>query len=66
MRIFLNHRNSENIENDIRLSKFNYILRKYYLIKTTLLEKRLIYDSSIQNNYLTIHNITDLEACYNR
>ena len=31
-----------------------------------MLEKRLIYNSSIWNNYLTIHNITDLEVYYNR
>ena len=66
MRIFLNYRKSENIENDTQLSKFNYGLRKYYSIKTILLEKRPIYNFSMRNNYLTIHNMIDLEACYNR
>ena len=65
MRIFLNYRKSENIENDTQLSKFNYRLRKYYSIKTILLEKRLIYNFSMQNNYLIIHNMTDLKAYYN-
>ena len=62
----MNHKNSENIENDTRLSKFNYRLRKYYLIETILLEKRLIYDLSTWNNYPIIYNVTDLEACYDR
>ena len=66
MQIFLNHRNSENIESNTRLSKFNYRSRKNYLIETILLEKRLIYDSSIWSNYPIIHNMTDLKAYYDR
>ena len=62
----MNYRSSENIENNPRLSKFNYGSRKYYSIETTLLEKRLIHDSSMWNNYPIIHNMTDLEACCDR
>ena len=45
--------------------KFNYRSQKNYIIDKVILEKRLIYDCSIFNYELTIHVITDLEACYN-
>ena len=66
MRVFLNYRNYQNIEKDNWLSKFNYGLRKHYSIETTLLEKRLIYGSSMHDNKPIIYNMTDLEACYDR
>ena len=66
MRIFVGGRNDKNIEADERLSKYNYGWRKYYLINTAILEKRLIYDTSVRDGKPILHNILDLKACYNR
>ena len=46
--------------------KYNFESWKNYTIEEAILEKRLIYDCSIFNRKLTIHIITDLEACYDR
>ena len=66
MRIFIGGRNDENVENDSRISKFNYGSRKSYSIDEALLEKRLMYDTSIRDGQPMIHNISDLKACYDR
>ena len=58
-------RNSKNIKKNDKLSKYNFESRKKYSIETTLLEKWLIYDASIKNEAMHIHNNTDLEAYYN-
>ena len=36
------------------------------MVDTILLEKWLIFDASMKNREITVHNITDLEAYYNR
>ena len=64
MRIFLIIRNIGKIEYDKCLSKFNYGSRKTYTIEEVLLEKRLIYDNSLLSRKQTIHNMTDLQVCY--
>jgi len=66
IRIFLNNRNSKNIENDTRLSKFNYGSRANYSIETAILEKRLMYDVAVRDGKPMLHNISDLKACYDR
>ena len=60
IRIFVRNRNKGSIKKDYRFSKFNFSLRKYYFINKALLEKRLIYDSSIWIKLLSIHIIIDL------
>ena len=47
MRIFIKYRNQNKLEINDRMSKFNYGSRREYSIEDTLLEKHLIYDSSI-------------------
>ena len=66
MRIFLGDEDEEVIESDSRFWKANYKSRKNYLIESALLEKRLIFDSSILSCKLTICNLTDLQSCYDR
>ena len=45
IRVFTD-RNNRKIESDDHLSKFNYRLRKNYVLESAILEKRLIYDYS--------------------
>jgi len=66
MRVFIGSRNDENVAKEDRLSEFNYGSRHNYSIETAILEKRLMYDSSIRNGERTIHTISDLKACYDR
>jgi len=66
MRVFIGSRNDENVAKEERLSAFNYGSRRNYSIDTAILEKRLMYDSSIRNGKPTIHTISDLKACYDR
>jgi len=47
MRIFIGQRNYSKIENDSRVSKYNFSSRPKYSIETELLEKRLMYNASI-------------------
>jgi len=46
MYIFLGTRIEGMIEQDSRISKFNFRLRKFYSIKETILEKRMINENS--------------------
>ena len=64
IRMYVGWRNNKNIKSDSRLSKFNFRSRKHYSIDSALLEKRLLYDTSKYNNELTVHLLSDLEACY--
>ena len=48
------------------MSKFNFSLRKSYLIKDALLEKQLLYNYSIIIMKKSTHVITDLAAYYDR
>lgn len=48
------------------MSTCDYGSRKGYSIETALLEKRLMYDVRACNNENTVHNMSDLEACYDR
>ena len=66
MRIFLGDEDEEVIESDSRFSKVNYGSRKNYSIESALLEKRLIFDSSILSCKLIMYNLTDLQSCYDR
>jgi len=66
MRIFLDAKNKELIENNERFSTANYGSRKNYSIETAILEKRLILDHSILSMAPTIYNFTDLKSCYDR
>jgi len=54
------------IDTDDRFSSANYGLRKNFSIKTAILEKRLIFDTSLLSLKPTIYNLTDLKSCYNR
>ena len=58
--------NYKNIEQNNKLSKYNFWSWQNYSIDTALLEKRLIYDASIKNKEIYIYNNTDLEAYYDR
>ena len=64
MRIFIGGRNDENIETDDQLSKYNYRSRRYYSINTTILEKILMYDTSVRDRKPILYNILDLKVCY--
>ena len=66
MRIFINKRNRRRIETDPRILKYNYRSRKGYSIKDIILEKRIACDNSIMIGYYVIHNIRDLQSCYDR
>ena len=66
MHIFLGLRCKNILEEDIRVSKFNYGSRKGYSIDNTILEKYLICDISIWTILPTVYVLTDLKACYNR
>ena len=66
MRIFIRGRMVNTIENDHRILKFNYESRTNYSIENTILEKCLMYDLATRDEKEMMHNISDLEACYNR
>ena len=66
MRIALNSKGQELIENDQRFLKANFGSRKNYSINTALLQKRLIMDNSLISSKHTIHTMTDLQSCYDR
>ena len=59
-------RNDSNIKNDHRISKSNYDSRNHYSIKSVLLEKRLLSNTSKHANELMMHLLSNLEACCNR
>ena len=65
MRIALN-RNKHQIKKDPRISKSNFGSRPEYSIEIAILQKRIIYDNSKLTNQITVHNMTDLEAYYDR
>ena len=54
------------IESDVRFSKANYGSRRNYSIESALLEKRLIFDSSMMSGKKTMYTLTDLQSCYDR
>ena len=62
----MNTRNKMSIESDPRVSKCNYGSCTNYSIENTILEKRLWYDNSLLRGNKTVHNMTDLIACYDR
>ena len=66
MRMFLYSEEEEIIEKDPRFSKANYGSQKNYLIETAILEKRIIFDSSMINMQNTIYAFTDLKAYYDQ
>ena len=66
MRVFINKRTTLKIENGIRILKASYRSRSEDSIKDSILEKRLLSDTSTQNIELIIYNIIDLEAYYNK
>ena len=54
------------IDSDDRFSSANYELRKNFSIKIPILEKRLIFNTSLLSLKPIIYNLTDLKSCYNR
>ena len=64
IRLFMNEKTQENIKNNKRLSKTNYISRKGYLIENLILEKWLLCNYSAKKILLIAYNIIDLEVCY--
>ena len=67
LRIYLNSKREEIIENSKRFSKSHYGSRINYAIETAILEKRLIFNNIlISAKPIIIHNLTDLQSCYNR
>ena len=66
MRIYLNVGDEEWIESDVHFSKANYGSRKNYSIKTAILEKRLIFDSSLLTTKLNAYTLTDLQSYYDQ
>ena len=66
MKTFLQNRNNSNIKQNNNISKFNFGSRRHYSINDILLEKRLVYNTSMWIREKRIYMITDLVACYNR
>ena len=66
IRVFLNARNIEIIENNTRLLKIKFRSRRNYTIKEALLEKKLIHNSVIRVGAIKVHIITNLKACYDK
>ena len=66
MRKYLRSKSKELIEKSTRFSKANYESRKFFLIETMILEKRLMFDNSVSLNKYIICNLTDLQSYYNR
>ena len=66
MRILVNTRNKRSIELDPWVSNCNYSSRANYSIENAILEERLWYDNSLLKGKKTVHNMTDLTACYDR
>ena len=66
MRIFLGLRYNKRLEEDTRVSKFNFRSRKGYSINKVILEKSLIYNTSMWTRKPTVHVVTNLQACYDR
>ena len=64
MRICIKYRNNNKLVKDTRLLKYDYEARKNYLNKIALLEKRLLWDSSIYVKALTIWELIDLKASF--
>jgi len=62
----MNMRNTNTIKIDKQLSKFNYGSRQNYSIEEALLEKKLIYNSTMRLDSVTAHAIIDLKVYYNR
>ena len=66
IRICIRGRNDSNIENNKRLSTFNYRSRQYYSIEIAILEKQLMYNATIRILEPTLCNLLDLKACCDR
>ena len=63
--MYLNDDEEEMIEKDSRFSKSNYRSRKNYSIESAILEKQLVFDSSLLSSNMTIYYLMDLKSCYN-
>ena len=63
-RLHVGLRDDKKIKNNSRLSTLNFASRKYYSIKSALLERRLPCDASKCNNKSTVYLLSDLESCY--
>jgi len=50
----------------MNISKFNFGSRQFYSITDALLEKRLMYSTSMLTKQKTVYVVTDLAACYDR
>jgi len=65
MRIIFNQ-NKHSIERNKRVLKNNFRSRLDYSIKLVILHKRLVYDNNKFTNKVIVHNMIDLEVCYDR
>ena len=59
-------RNQNSIEEDDRLSEFNFGSRQNYSINEALIEKRLIQNSSLIMEEKPVHIVIDLSTCCDR
>ena len=66
MRIFIGGRAEDKIEDNEQISQFNHSSRKNYSIENATLEKYLMCDLAVRDRKQMMHNLSDLEACYNR
>ena len=66
MRTFLGARMNEKVELDNRVSKCNYGSRKGCSIENSLSEKILTFDHAKKTEELNVHDMSDLEAFYDR
>ena len=66
MRIFVNERMAGLVETIERIPKGNCGSRKGCSIDDWILEKRLLWDCSMQNMEQIVHKFTCLESCYDR
>lgn len=64
--IFFSLWNDSNIEEDLRLLKCNFGMRKGYSVKNAILEKQLLFESNscIQKQF--VYTFSNMEACYHR
>lgn len=66
MRIFVDLRMENVTKNQRNLSRYNFGSRKVFSIDTATLEKRLMCDYAKYSGQRMVHNLSDLEACYDR
>ena len=66
MRIFIGYRIDDALEKNKWILKYNFSSRNEYSIDKAILEKRLLYNTSMFTRSNTVYTITNLEAYYDR